>query len=112
MTVDKLEIPIEVQIDDEEINKIKKAKELRFFNSFMKVLVFIVVFHGLICISLSYVLAFMGFAQVVESLSATMVTEVVAPVTIYGITKTIENVSKYNNWVEKFTNLRVSGEDE
>ena len=79
------------------MNKLKK-----FIDSFMKILVVIVVFHGLICISLSYVLAFLGYQEVVESLSSTMVTEVIAPVTIYGITKTVENVSKYNNWVDRF----------
>ena len=79
------------------MNKLKK-----FVDSFMKILVVIVVFHGLICISLSYVLAFLGFQEVVESLSSTMVTEVIAPVTIYGITKTIENVSKYNDWIDRF----------
>lgn len=79
------------------MNKLKN-----FVDSFMKILVLIVVAHGLICISLSYVLAFLGFQEVVESLSSTMVTEVIAPVTIYGITKTIENVSKYNDWVDRF----------
>lgn len=78
-------------------------KVLKFFDSFMKILVFIVVAHGLVCISLSYVLAFLGYAEVVESLSSTMVTEVIAPVTIYGITKTIENVSKYNDWIDRFS---------
>lgn len=77
-------------------------KAVKLFDSFMKILVFIVVVHGLVCISLSYVLAFMGYAEVVESLSSTMVSEVVAPVTIYGITKTIENVSKYNDWIDRF----------
>ena len=78
------------------------SKLFKFVDSFMKILVVIVVTHGLVCISLSYVLAFMGYSEVVESLSSTMVTEVIAPVTIYGITKTIENVSKYNNWIDKF----------
>lgn len=84
-------------------------KLFKFVDSFMKILVVIVVTHGLICISLSYVLAFMGYSEVVESLSSTMVTEVIAPVTIYGITKTIENVSKYNNWIDRF---RSHEEDE
>ena len=75
----------------------------KFVDSFMKILVLIVVIHGLVCITLSYILAFLGASDVVESLSSTMVTEVIAPVTIYGITKTIENVSKYNNWIDKFT---------
>ena len=77
------------------------GKLTKFVDSFMKILVVIVVSHGLICITLSYVLAFLGCADVVESLSSTMVTEVVAPVTIYGITKTVENVFKYNDIFSK-----------
>lgn len=80
----------------------EENKAKKFFDSFMKILVFVVVAHGLVCISLSYILAFMGYSEVVESLSSTMVSEVIAPVTIYGITKTIENVSKYNDWVDRF----------
>lgn len=80
------------------------GKTKKFFDSFMKILVFVVVLHGLVCISLSYILAFMGYSEVVESLSSTMVSEVIAPVTIYGITKTIENVSKYNDWVDRIGN--------
>lgn len=83
----------------------------KFVDSFMKILVVIVVAHGLICISLSYVLAFLGFSEVVESLSSTMVTEVIAPVTIYGITKTIENVSKYNDWIDRFKSNRGDTEE-
>lgn len=82
--------------------KKKIDKISKFVDSFMKILVLLVVCHGLICITLSYILAFLGASDVVESLSSTMVTEVIAPVTIYGVTKTIENVSKYNNWIEKF----------
>lgn len=80
----------------------KIDKISKFVDSFMKILVLLVVCHGLICITLSYILAFLGAAEVVESLSSTMVTEVIAPVTIYGITKTIENVSKYNDWIDRF----------
>ena len=87
-------------------------KAVKLFDSFMKILVFIVVVHGLVCISLSYVLAFMGYAEVVESLSSTMVSEVVAPVTIYGITKTIENVSKYNDWIDRFRTPEVDNNEE
>lgn len=87
-----------------------KAK--KFFNSFMKILVAIVVAHGLVCITLSYVLAFLGYSEVVESLSSTMVTEVIGPVTIYGITKTIENVSKYNDWIDRIHGIHASEEEE
>ena len=89
-----------------------KEKLKNWLDSFMKILVFIVVLHGLVCITLSYVLAFMGYSEIVESLSSTMVSEVIAPVTIYGITKTIENVSKYNNWIDRIPGNRVYGEEE
>lgn len=88
----------------------RRIKQGKFFDSFMKILVFIVVLHGLVCITLSYILAFTGGVDVVESLSSTLVTEIIAPVTIYGITKTIENISKYNDWVQKFSeNKYVEG---
>ena len=73
----------------------------KFIDSFMKILVSVIVIHGLVCITMSYILAFMGYNEVVESLSSTMVSEVIAPVVVYGITKTIENVSKYNDWIDR-----------
>lgn len=87
------------------------SKLSKFMDSFMKILVVVVVAHGLICITLTYILAFLGYAEVVESLSSTMVQEVIAPVVIYGLTKTIENVSKYNDWIDRFQG-RVVGPEE
>ena len=78
----------------------KKEKRLQMFDTFMKVVTFMIVFHGLTMVTLSYILAFMDKIQIAESLSQTVVTEIIAPFTVYGITKTIENVSKYNKWVE------------
>lgn len=78
----------------------------KFIDSFMKILVSVIVIHGLVCITMSYILAFMGYSEVVESLSSTMVSEVIAPVVVYGITKTIENVSKYNDWVDRIPSNR------
>lgn len=78
--------------------KTKQKRRLQMFDSFMKVLTFVVVSHGLVMVTLSYILAFMDKIQIAESLSQTVVTEIIAPVTVYGITKTIENVSKYNTW--------------
>ena len=37
-----------------------------------------------------------------QSLSETIAREIVAPVVTYGATKTIENVSKYNDWFEQY----------
>lgn len=74
----------------------------KFFNinSFMKFIVCLVILHGIVCITLSYILAFMGRDAIAESLSSTVVTEIVAPVIVYGIKALFENISKYNNWVE------------
>lgn len=81
----------------------KQSKRLQMFDTFMKVVTFMIVFHGLTMVTLSYILAFMDKIQIAESLSQTVVTEIIAPFTVYGITKTVENVSKYNNWVEMLT---------
>jgi len=63
---------------------------------FFKWLVSLVVGHGMICVSMSYVLAWMEHTQVVESVSSTIITEIVAPIVVYGATKTIENVFEKN----------------
>ena len=31
-----------------------------------------------------------------------MASQIVAPVVTYGVTKMVENVSKYNDWIEKY----------
>ena len=63
---------------------------------FFKVLISAVVLHGIVCVSMSYVLAWLDRVQVVESVSQTIVTEIIAPVIVYGLTKTIENIFSKN----------------
>lgn len=101
-----------VEIDDtkEEVKKEKEIKRLKMFDSFMKVITFAVVFHGLSMVTLSYILAFMDKIQIAESLSQTVVSEIIAPVTVYGITKTFENISKYNTWVETICKFKTDKE--
>lgn len=97
------------------IDKNKEIKKLQMFDTFMKVMTFIVIIHGIIMVTLSYVLAFMDKITIAENLSQTVVTEIVGPFTVYGITKTIENVSKYNDWIEKIifkTKRKEEKEDE
>lgn len=89
--------------------KIKRKAPL--FDGFMKVLVMVIVIHGLLCITASYVLAFCGRVEALETLSETLVHEIMGPVIAYGITKTIENVSKYNDWIEKYMSIK-HGADE
>lgn len=88
----------------------KTIKRLKLFDSFMKIITFVVIMHGLTMVTLSYVLAFMDKMQIAESLSQTVVTEIIGPFTVYGITKTVENISKYNKWVEMI--FKTKGEEE
>lgn len=63
---------------------------------FFKLLISAVVLHGIACVSMSYVLAWLDRVQVVESVSQTIVTEIIAPVIVYGLTKTVENIFSKN----------------
>lgn len=63
---------------------------------YFKFLVGGVVVHGMACVSMSYALAWQEHTQVVESVSSAIITEIVAPVIIYGLTKTVENVFQKN----------------
>ena len=45
---------------------------------------------------MSYALAWQEHSQVVEGVSSTIITEIVAPIIIYGFTKTIENIFQKN----------------
>ena len=71
------------------ISKIKTMQTI-------KVLTFVVVGHGLVYITTSYVLAWLGKANVLETLSGVLASEVIAPIVIYGVTKTIENIFEKN----------------
>lgn len=72
------------------------SKQKKKGGAFFKRLVFIVVGHGMACVTMSYVLAWKDHMQVVEGLSSTIITEIVAPIIIYGFTKTIENIFQKN----------------
>ena len=73
------------------------SKLSKYIDGFMKVMVFVIVLHGLLMITWSYVLATVGVLEPLQELSKTIVTEIVAPIVIYGLTKTVENVFKYND---------------
>ena len=67
----------------------------------LKMLTWIVVAHGLLCVTDSHILAWVGRVDTLEGLSSTQVTEIIAPITIYGITKTIENIFEKNDIFKK-----------
>lgn len=63
---------------------------------FWKLLLFITVLHGLTCVTMSYLLAWAGHEQVVEMVSQTVVTEIIAPLVVGLTTRTIENIFEKN----------------
>lgn len=84
-----------------EIDLAKTKRGRRLFDSFMKLLVTVIVLHGLGCVTASYVFAWHGVMEPLQNLSETIAREIVAPVVVYGLTKTVENISKYNDWLDK-----------
>lgn len=70
--------------------------------NFIKIITLVVVIHGLLCITTSYILAWLGKADVLETLSGILASEIVAPIVTYGVTKTIENIFEKNktSWSE------------
>lgn len=69
----------------------KKPKGL-----FFKWFVVAVEIHGLLCVTMSYILAFMERTSIAEQLSAAVISEIIAPVVVLGATKTIENIFEKN----------------
>lgn len=70
----------------------------RWFESTTKVLVWWFAVHSTIWVYLSYILAWLGGAEIAESLSKVIVTEIIAVLLLYVVSKTVENVFKYNDF--------------
>ena len=63
---------------------------------FFKGFIAMVEIHGLLCVTMSYVLAFMERTSIAEQLSSAVISEIIAPVVVLGATKTIENIFEKN----------------
>ena len=70
----------------------------RWFESTTKVLVWWFAIHSTVWVYLSYILACLGGVEIAESLSKVVVTEVIAVLLLYIVSKTVENVFKYNDF--------------
>lgn len=79
------------------IKKIKKKKQIRGFG--FKLLCYIIEIHALLCISASYILAFMDKISTNETLSAGIVAEIIAPVVVWGFKGMIENIFEHNKFL-------------
>jgi len=69
--------------------------------SFSKMIVAFLLANGVIWIYASYLLAYMGRVQIAETLSRTVVVEVLGVIAIYAAKALLENLSKHNIWPDK-----------
>lgn len=85
-----------IMIEIKQVKEKKKRSRKKLAGLFWKVLIAVVVVHGMSCVTMSYILAFMYRDQVVETVSATIVTEIIAPVIAGLLSKTLENIFEKN----------------
>lgn len=72
---------------------------------FSKLIVAWLLFNGTVWIYLSYVLAYLGRTEIAETLSKTVVVEILGVMVVYAIKALLENLSKNNNWPDKPENV-------
>ena len=77
-----------------EKNRKRKRKRITL-DTFAKLIVSLVMAHGMILTTLSYILSFWGLDPVVD-VSSTIVREIVAPVIVYLATNMIMNIFEKN----------------
>lgn len=70
----------------------------KWFESTTKVIVWWFAVHSTIWVYLTYLLAFWGRESIAEGLSKIVVTEIIAVLLLYVVSKTVENVFKYNEF--------------
>jgi len=90
---------------EEKREEISAAKVITFkqrlaysLNSTSKQLIWIYTINGVLWIWCSYILAFMDKIAIAETLSSNVCTIIIGQIGFYLITKTIENVFKYNDF--------------
>ena len=71
----------------------KRKKKIK--GLFWKLMLLGIELHGIVCISISYWLAWNG-SETCESLSSTIVSEIIAPVIAGMVSKTVENIFEHN----------------
>jgi ACR3 family arsenite efflux pump ArsB len=75
----------------------KKEKKEKTFDTFLKKIVGIAMTHGIILSTTSYILSFLG-KDTVETVSVAIISEILAPIVTYAVSKTVENALEKNEW--------------
>lgn len=75
--------------------KNKQEKKKPRIDTYCKLLTMLVIGHGMLCVTASYVLAYLNHTTV-ENLSITIITQIVAPCSLYIITNMVANIFEKN----------------
>ena len=75
---------------------VRFCKNRKVKGRFYKFMFLIVELHGLTLVTISYWLAWNEKINVLEGLSSTVITEVVAPFIVYSISRLTENLAEHN----------------
>lgn len=79
--------------------------------TFSKIIVAFLLLNGVVWIYASYYLAYIGRTQIAETLSKTVVAEVLGVILVYATKALLENLSKNNNWPDKKAKAKESERD-
>ena len=66
-----------------------------------KRVVWLCLLNGIAWVWCSYLLAYLGRAEIAESLSQVAITEIIGVVLVYALKSLVENLSKNNQWPDK-----------
>ena len=72
----------------------KKSKQIKI-DTFPKLITTTIIIHGMVTVTLSYVLAFMG-KDTVADVSVAIIGEILAPICVYLVTNCIANIFEKN----------------
>lgn len=75
-----------------------KKRQLQTFSH--KIVAFLMV-NSVIWVYCSYGLAYLGRADIAETLSKTVITEIIAVILVYSLKSLFENISKNTDWPAK-----------
>lgn len=77
-----------------------------------KIIIFILIYIGVLMAGFSYYLAYIGREEIAESLSKAAITELVAPAVMFLLKSLVENLSINNTWPDKPTMTKKADEDD
>lgn len=84
---------------------------MKNIKEFTKLIVAWLMLHSTIWIYLSYGLAALGREQIAETLSKTIVVEIIGVMALSAAKSLFENLSKHNNWPDKAKAAERNGND-